>query len=123
MEFILSINAPHLDREALADLLEDNPQIFKEPRKLLFISDDGRDVFEGDTWFEVLNQDFKGHQSGDWKQVDEYHEEANEFVDRYVEEEALQEAILRYAKVFSIVDVMNSMREDGSIDAEVLLQV
>lgn len=123
MEFILSINAPHLDREALAELLGDNPQIFKEPREFLFISDDGHDVYAGDAWFELLIQDYKELESGDWRQTDEYHEAANEFVERYVEEEAFDQAILRHTKVFSIIDVMNAMGEDGNIDADALLQL
>jgi len=121
MKFILSIEAPHLNVEALDELLESNPQLFEEPREFLFISDDGKDVFKGDTWFEVLNQDYKHLTSGDWKETSEYYEEANEFVERYVNEEAFEAAMLKYSKVFSITDVMNAMKDDGSIDIDVLL--
>lgn len=104
------VEADHVNPEALAEVLNANPQVFEEPRPFLFVSEEGDDVREGDDWLDVYIEDRGNVSAGTIKKGNVHSFTPNaKGVLRFTTPGAAQHCALSHKRLFSINDLIVNM--------------
>lgn len=124
-QVVVVVEANHVNKSELAEVLKANPQIFKEPKPFLFVSEEGEDVHEGDNWLDVYIEDQENVSAGTIAKGNIHSFVPNaKGVLRFVDVGAAEHCALTHTKIFSINDVVASLNPNtGQIDYRELMSL
>lgn len=121
MIYNLQIEADSLNEDLLREVLTNTPEIFQKKKQFLFISEEGEDVCEGDTWYEVSRDPHSS--DGPIEKTCEVGCGLTKINDnlKFTSLETANTVFLMRFNTFSIGDILNAIDKEGNVDVESLI--